>query len=322
MEILIIGAAGMLGSKLSKALATGQLPGRSVTSLLLADVVEPVLHSQGIKVETRQADLTQPGVAADLVRSEPPVIYHLAAVVSGEAEADFEKGYAINFDGTRALFDAIRAKNEATGYRPRLVFTSSLAVFGGPYPEAVPDTFQAAPQNSYGVQKAMGELMLADYSRRGFMDGIGLRLPTISIRPGKPNAAASGFLSGILREPLAGHEAILPVPPTLRAWIASPRAAVQNLLHAGAIRTADLGAWRTVNLPGLSVTVADMIEALRRSAGSSAVDLIRSKPDATIERIVGSWPARFEAQRALELGFSADPDIDAIIAAHLEDEVA
>src|SRR5687767_8911952 len=212
------------------------------------------------------SDLSIPGEAEKLVASRPQLIFHLAAVVSGEAEADFEKGYRVNLDGTRRLFEAIRKQN----YRPRVVFTSSIAVFGAPFPEAIDDEFLNAPLTSYGTQKAIGELLLSDYSRREFLDGIGLRLPTICVRPGKPNKAASGFFSGIIREPLAGQEAVLPVAETVRHWFASPRAAVGFLLHAAELATDRLGARRNLTMPGISASVAEQIEALRRVAGSDA----------------------------------------------------
>jgi nucleoside-diphosphate-sugar epimerase len=246
------------------------------------------------------------------------VIFHLAAVVSGEAEADFDKGYAVNFDGTRNLFEAIRAQ---PGYRPRVVFASSIAVYGAPFPDPIPDDFALAPLTSYGTQKAMGELLLADYSRRGFLDGIGIRLPTICIRPGAPNKAASGFFSGILREPLAGLPAVLPVGDEVRHWHASPRAAIGFLRHAMTLDTAALGARRSLTMPGLSATVGEQIEALRRAAGDGAVALIRREPDPVVAEIVAGWPARFDAARARALGFEADASFDAIIAAHVAEEL-
>jgi nucleoside-diphosphate-sugar epimerase len=240
-------------------------------------------------------------------------------VVSGEAEADFEKGYRVNLEGTLRLFEAIRAIGD--GYRPRVVFTSSIAVFGAPFPEAIGDEFLSAPLTSYGTQKAVGELLLSDYSRRGFFDGVGLRLPTICVRPGKPNKAASGFFSGIIREPLAGQEALLPVPRSVRHWFASPRAAVGFLLHAAQIDTGRLGNRRNLSMPGVSVTVGEQIEALRRVAGEDAVRRIREAPDPTIQRIVEGWPRNFDARRALELGFRADASFDEIIRIHVADEL-
>lgn len=311
-NVLVIGAAGMIGRKLTERLAK-QPP----ASLTLHDVVPPQPPA-GLAAKTAVSDLSAPGEAERLVAARPDLIFHLAAIVSGEAEADFEKGYRINLDGTRQLFEAVRKLGD--GYKPRLVFTSSIAVFGAPFPDAIADDFLSAPLTSYGTQKAIGELLLSDYSRRGFFDGIGIRLPTICVRPGKPNKAASGFFSGIIREPLAGQEAILPVPDTVRHWHASPRAAVQFLMHAAQLDTAQLGTRRNLSMPGISATVAEQIEALRRVAGEKAVKLIRRQPDPVIQRIVEGWPRNFDPKRALALGFRADPSFDDIIRYHLEDE--
>jgi nucleoside-diphosphate-sugar epimerase len=316
MQVLIIGAAGMIGRKLASSLAADPEPG--LAGLTLVDVAEPEAPPGSVPVATGALDLTDPGAVAAAVAGRPEVIVHLAAVVSGEAEADFEKGYAVNFDGTRALFEAIRAQ---PGYRPRVVFASSIAVYGAPFPETIPEDFHLTPLTSYGTQKTMSELLLADYSRRGFLDGIGLRLPTICIRPGAPNKAASGFFSNILREPLSGREAVLPVDDAVRHWHASPRAAVGFFRHAMRLDLARLGDRRSLAMPGLSATVAEQIEALRRAAGEKAVRLIRREPDPTIRRIVAGWATRLDASRALALGFVADASFDAIIAAHVEDEL-
>jgi nucleoside-diphosphate-sugar epimerase len=320
VQVLIIGAAGMLGRKLAEAMAARGIAGAPVTDLRLADVIAPPVPAGfSGKVQTLAVDLAAEGAAAALVADLPAVIFHLAAVVSGEAEADFDKGYAVNLDATRALFEAIRAAGG--GYRPRVVFTSSAAVFGPPFPEVIGDDFRTTPLTSYGTQKAIGELLLNDYSRRGFLDGVGLRLPTICIRPGTPNRAASGFFSNILREPLAGLPAVLPVRDTLRHWFASPRAAVGFLQHAAAIDTAPLGFRRSLMMPGLSATVADQIEALRRVAGQQAVDLIRLAPDPVIAAIVETWAQDYDPARARALGFQAESSFDQIIAVHLEDEL-
>ena len=251
MHILITGAAGMLGAKLAASLATDPPPG--LTRMTLVDVVAPTPPA-GSPVATVAAklDIADAEAVAARIAKRPDVIFHLAAVVSGEAEADFDKGYAVNFDGTRALFEAIRALPD---YRPRVIFASSIAVFGAPFPETIPEEFHLTPLTSYGTQKAMGELMLADYTRRGFIDGVGLRLPTICVRPGRPNKAASGFFSNILREPLAGQEAVLPVDEDVRHWFASPRAAVGFLRHALAMDLSVIGPRRNLTLPGLSATV-------------------------------------------------------------------
>jgi D-erythronate 2-dehydrogenase len=324
VDVLILGAAGMLGRKLTDRLvADGNVGGRSLERLSLVDVVAPEQPAGAPgEVESIAADLAAPGAADRLVEGRPELIVHLAAVVSGEAEADFDKGYRVNLDGTRALLDAVRAAHAADGYTPRVIFTSSVAVYGAPLPDPVPEDFQQAPLTSYGAQKAIGELLLADYTRRGFLDGIGLRLPTICIRPGRPNKAASGFFSSILREPLAGQEAVLPVPETVRHWHASPRSAVEFLVRAATLNGDEVGPRRTLSMPGLSATVAEQIEALRRVAGERAVRLIRHEPDESIMRIVGTWVAALDATRARRLGFTAESSFDEIIRVHLEDEPA
>jgi nucleoside-diphosphate-sugar epimerase len=306
-RVLVIGAAGMIGRKL-----TARLLKEGVGELIQHDVVP--------FGECIVSDLSTPGEADKLIARRPDLIFHLAAIVSGEAEADFEKGYRVNLDGTRLLFEAIRKVGD--GYKPKLVFTSSIAVFGAPFPDAIGDEFLNAPLTSYGTQKAIGELLLSDYTRRGFFDGIGIRLPTICVRPGKPNKAASGFFSGILREPLYGQEAVLPVPDSVRHWFASPRAAIEFLIHASKINTELLGTRRNLSMPGLSCTVAEQIAALGRVAGDKATRLIRREPDQTIMRIVEGWPRNFDARRALALGFRPDPGFDDIIRYHLQDELA
>jgi nucleoside-diphosphate-sugar epimerase len=304
VKTLVTGAAGMIGRKLAERLAGKH-------DLILHDVVSA--GPGGIV-----SDLSAPGEAEKLVAGRPDTVFHLAAIVSGEAEADFDKGYRVNLEGTHRLFEAIRKVGD--GYRPRVVFASSIAVFGAPFPEAIGDEFLNAPLTSYGTQKAIGELLLSDYSRRGFFDGIGLRLPTICVRPGKPNKAASGFFSGIIREPLAGQEAVLPVPETVQHWFASPRAAIGFLVHASTMNLESLGARRNLSMPGISATVAEQIEALRKVAGEKAVKLIRRQPDATIMQIVAGWPRNFDTKRALALGFRADRSFEEIIRIHLEDE--
>jgi nucleoside-diphosphate-sugar epimerase len=321
VKILVVGAAGMIGRKLLARLSQdGALGGRAIDEVVLHDVVPPppLAHAPfALKIFT--SDLSAPGEAEKLVAGRPDLVFHLAAIVSGEAEADFEKGYRINLDGTRRLFEAIRRVGH--GYTPRVVFTSSIAVFGAPFPEAIGDEFLSAPLTSYGTQKAIGELLLSDYSRRGFFDGIGLRLPTICVRPGKPNKAASGFFSGIIREPLAGEPAVLPVPRSVRHWFASPRAAVGFLLHGAQIASDKLGERRNLSMPGISATVGEQIEALRRVAGENAVRLIREQADPLVQRIVEGWPRNFDARRAMALGFKADASFDEIIRIHVEDEL-
>ena len=320
MRILVTGAAGMLGQKLVSRLATdGSLAGSPIATVSLADVVEPPTTRAPFAVDALTADLGEAGAAERLVADKPAVIFHLAAVVSGEAEEDFDKGYRVNLDGTRNLLEAIRALAD---YRPRVVFASSIAVFGGPFPDAIDDDFLSAPQTSYGTQKAMCELLLTDYTRRGFLDGVGIRLPTVCVRPGKPNKAASGFFSNIIREPLSGTVAVLPVSEDVRHWHASPRSAVGFLLHAATIESARIGARRCLAMPGVSVTVREQIEALRRIAGDEIVGLIRREPDETIQRIVANWPQQFDTRRARELGFTVERTFDEIIRVHIEDELS
>ena len=321
MDILILGAAGMVGRKLAEALLdTGRLGEGEIARLTLFDVVPSDLQSRGaVAVETRAGDIADPATVQALVAQRPDVIFHLAAIVSGEAEADFDKGYRINLDGTRLLFEAIRTQPD---YRPRVVYTSSIAVFGAPFAELITDDFVPAPMTSYGTQKLIGELLLNDYTRRGIFDGIGIRLPTIVVRPGKPNKAASGFFSGIIREPLAGVEAVLPVEDDVRHWVASPAAATGFLLHAATMDLAPLGARRCLTMPGLSISVAEMIAALREVAGDDVAAMIRREPDATIRGIVAGWPRDFAPDRALAAGFTADASFQDIIRTHIRDTAA
>jgi len=323
MKILIVGAAGMIGKKLAERLARdGRLAGRAIEEAHLADIVTPLPLQAPFRVVSEACDMAASYVPPKLAAGRPDVIFLLASIVSGEAEADFDKGYAVNLGGTHAFFEAIRREHLSSGgaYRPRLIFTSSIAVFGAPFPPAIGDEFLEAPLTSYGTQKAICELLLGDYSRRGFFDGIGLRLPTICVRPGAPNKAASSFFSGIIREPLAGKEAVLPVGDDVRHWHASPRSAIEFLLHAAELDTSLLGARRTLNLPGVSATVGEQIEALRNVAGEKAVRLIRRERDETIGRIVAGWPRNFDATRAKNLGFRADADFSAIVRAYIEDD--
>ena len=323
MRVLILGAAGMLGRKLAERLARGgALAGETVTSLDLVDVVLPnAPQGFGGAAHCAAADLSMAEAAAELVRRRPDLIYHLAAIVSSEAEADMQKGYRVNLDGTRMLLEAIRQEGATDGWTPRLVFASSLAVFGGELSAMISDDQALTPQTSYGTQKAMGELLLADYGRRGIVRGIGLRLPTICVRPGKPNRAASGFFSGIIREPLVGQEAILPVTDSVRHWMTSPRSAIHFLTHAASLDPADLGGRPNLTMPGLSVTVGDQIAALRAGAGAEVVALIRREPDPVIQRIVDGWAQGFDAGRARALGFHAETQFEQIIHAHIEDEL-
>ena len=321
MHILITGAAGMIGRKLTERLVIDRALGdQPIDKLTLLDIVAPA-RPAGFSdhVKTRAADLAAPGVAEKAIAERPDVIFHLAGVVSGEAETDFEKGYRVNLDGTRALLEAVRLAGG--GYKPKFVFTSSIAVFGAPFPEAIADDFHLTPLTSYGTQKAICELLLADYTRRGFLEGVGIRLPSIVVRPGKPNKAASGFFSGIIREPLAGQEAILPVADSVLHWHASPRSAVGFLIHAAGLTRAQLGDRINLTMPGVCCTVGEQIEALKRVAGDKVAARIRRAPDELVARIVAGWPRRFDARRAVALGFTVEQSFDDIIRTHIEDEL-
>lgn len=320
MHILILGAAGMIGRKLTERLVRdGRLGRHDITRMTLHDVVPPQSGSAAFPVDVATGDFVGMAPASALVVARPDVIFHLAAVVSGEAEADFEKGYRINLDGTRYLLEAIRAIGG--GYRPRLVFASSIAAYGAPFPSAIHDEYLNAPLTSYGTQKSICELLLADYTRRGFLDGIGIRLPTICVRPGQPNKAASGFFSNIIREPLAGQSAVLPVSESVRHWHASPRSAIGFLIHAATLDSESIGPRRTLNMPGLSATVAEQIAALTTIAGPAVAGRIRREPDNAIASIVNGWPQSFETRRAVALGFvAAEKSFEDIIRIHIEDE--
>ncbi|MGA7021737.1 MAG: D-erythronate dehydrogenase [Pseudolabrys sp.] len=319
MHVLITGAAGMIGRKLSARLVKdGQLNGQKIDRLTLIDVVAPEKPTGfGGAAELSASDLSSPGAAAKAIAGKPDVIFHLAGVVSGEAETDFDKGYRVNLDGTRALLEEIRA----AAYKPKVVFTSSIAVYGAPFPASIADEFQLTPLTSYGTQKAICELLLADYNRRGILEGVGIRLPTICVRPGKPNNAASGFFSGIIREPLAGQEALLPVSESVRHTHASPRSAVGFLIHAAGLTREQLGPRINLAMPGVSCTVGEQIDALRRVAGDKVAARIRRHPDELVQRIVSGWAERLDAKRARDLGFKAEANFDDIVRAHIEDEL-
>jgi nucleoside-diphosphate-sugar epimerase len=322
MNVLITGGAGFLGQKLARALlARGTLSGadgkqQQIDKLVLADVV-PANDFGDARVKVVTGDITDAQLMRSLIDADTASVFHLAAIVSGQAEADFDLGMKINLDASRLLLETCRA----VGHKPRVVFTSSVAVYGGQLPDMVRDDTALNPQSSYGTQKAIGELLLNDFSRKGFVDGRVLRLPTISVRPGKPNKAASSFASGIIREPLNGEEAICPVSPALRLWLLSPRRAIAALIAGHELSGAALGNSRTINLPGLSVSVADMVAALEKVGGPEAVARIRFVPDPTVERIVQSWPGAWDDSRARALGLEGDTDFESVIRAHVEDEL-
>jgi D-erythronate 2-dehydrogenase len=323
MKVLIIGGAGMVGRKLAERLAKdGRVGNREISELTMYDVVAPTAPKGApFATKTLTGDLPAQGETNKLVAGKPDVIFHLAAIVSGEAEQEFDKGYRINLTGTHNLLESVRHAYEKDAKKPRIVFTSSIAVFGSPFPEKIPDEFHHTPLTSYGTQKGIGELLLADYTRKGMLDGIGIRLPTICVRPGAPNKAASGFFSNICREPLAGKEAVLPVSDDVMHWHASPRAAVGFLLHAATIDGEKVGPRRNLTMPGLPATIGQQIEALRKVGGEKVVKRIRREPDPFIQKIVGGWPTQFDAKRATSLGFNAEATFEDIIRIHVEDEL-
>jgi nucleoside-diphosphate-sugar epimerase len=317
-KILILGGGGMIGQKLARRLIDHAIFPQA--ELTLFDRAFP---PESVPAKSVIGNIADPATAKNMVAARPDVIFHLAAIVSGQAEAEFDLGWDVNMMAMWHLLTALKNEHDASGgtYRPRVVFTSSIAVYGGPYPDKIHDEFLSAPQTSYGAQKAACELMLTDFSRKGFIDGISLRLPTICVRPGKANAAASSFFSGIIREPLNRLEAILPVKDTVRHWHASPRAAAKFLTHAAMLDTDLLAGRRALNLPGISCTVAEQIEALRNASGQDAVDRIKHQPDETIMKIVDGWPRDFAPDRAIDLGFEAESSFEEIISVYMRDDL-
>ena len=322
MKVLITGGAGFLGQRLAKKLlATGTLKNASgqderIDRLVLVDVV-PAPAIDDPRVDTLTGDLLNPELLKRAVDAQTGAIFHLAAVVSSQAEADFELGMRVNLEAFQQLLERCRR----LGHCPKLVFTSSVAVFGGDLPDVVQDDTALTPQSSYGAQKAIGEILLSDYSRKGYIDGRCLRLPTISVRPGKPNKAASSFASSIIREPLNGEAAICPVTADTRLWLLSPRKVIECLISGHDLDGTSLGSKRIINLPGVSVSVGEMIEALGRVAGPAAVGRVIWQPDATIQRIVGSWPKCWDSRRAQSMGFAGDTDFESIVRAYLADDL-
>ncbi len=323
MHIVITGGAGFIGKKLAAVLLAsdgielqGQ-PKRQLERLTLFDVVEAEGLPADSRLQTIAGDITDSGQVADLISSSVDAVVHLAAIVSANAEADFDLGMAVNLGGTRHVLEACRS----LGSTPRVVFASSVAVYGGNMPEIGNDDMWLNPQTSYGTQKAAGELLVNDYSRKGFVDGRALRLPTIVVRPGKPNKAASTFASSIIREPLAGEPAVCPVSRESVMYILSPRRVVEAFIHALTLPGEAFGPARMLTLPGISVSIGEVEEALTRIAGKTVADRIRWEPDDHIQNIVSGWLPAFDAVRAKGMGFAADESIDEIIQAHIEDEL-
>ena len=321
MHILVTGAAGMIGRKLlDRLVKDGGLNGKAIDKLTLTDIVSPQAP-KGLtsNVVLKTADLSTPGIAEELVKDRPDVIFHLAAIPSGGSETDFEAGYRSNLDGTRNLLEAVRKTGD--GYKPKVIYASSIAVYGAPFPHSIPDDFVLTPMTSYGAHKVMCETLLADYNRRRFLEGVGVRLCGITVRPGKPNLAASGFYSGIIREPLAGLEANLPVSEDVANTHASPRAAAGFLVHAAKLTPEQLGHRINMTMPGVCCTIGEQLAALRRVAGDKVAARVKHKPDPFIMKIVEGWPSRFDCTKAHSLGFKAESTFDEIIRVHIEDDL-
>ena len=322
MKVLITGGGGMLGFKLAKALlARGHLTGADgkeaqIARLTLFDTAFPPSLPKDARLETIAGDIAAPGVLATALTPDTQSIFHLASVVSAGAEADFDLGWRVNLEGARTLLELARK----CARPPRLVFSSSVAAFGGELPEVLDDSTTPNPQTSYGAQKVCTEYLVTDYTRKGFIDGRSLRLPTIVVRPGKPNLAASSFASGVLREPLNGVVSECPVSLDTGVWLLSPRRCVESFIHAHETASAAWGTRRVLNLPGITVPVSEMIEAMRRVAGEAAAKRVVYKPDARIQAIVAGWPVKFRTPRSLGMGFKADPDVDSVIRDYLADE--
>src|SRR3954447_7381288 len=318
MRIVITGGCGLLGRRVAMRLLESGTAGGPVEKLILFDNAPPALPPpDDIRLSVVTGDIADRGTVASLIAPGTDAVFHLAAIVSGQAEADTDLGYRVNLDGTRAVLDACRA----LGTTPRLIFASSLAVYGGALPPEVGEATALTPQSSYGAQKAIGEFLVNDYSRKGFIDGLALRLPTVVVRPGLPTRAASPFASSIIREPLSGREAVCPVSPHTVMALASPRRIVAGLVHALDLPSGALGARRSLQLPGFSVSVGEMAEALRRAAGEEVYRRIQWQPDPQIQAIISSWPQSLAAPRAEALGFGRDSGIDEVIAAFIEDDL-
>jgi nucleoside-diphosphate-sugar epimerase len=322
MRIVITGGAGFLGSRLAlRLLQRGMLTDakgrqREIAQIVLLDVVSATLPADP-RLISIAGDLADAAVVERAVTRDTDTVFHMAAVVSGQAEADFDIGMRVNLDATRLLLERCR-KLDAP---PKFVFTSSLAVFGGPVPDPVTDDAPVTPQASYGAQKLIGEYLVYDMTRKGFLDGRSLRLPTVTVRPGKPNKAASSFASGIIREPLAGVDAICPVAPATRMWVQSPRAVIENLIIGHEAPATAFAHTRSVNVPGICVSVADMVAALRRVAGDAVADRVKWIYDPVIDKIVATWPANFAPRLGPALGMKADPDFESIVRAYMADDM-
>ena len=319
MKICIIGGGGLVGQKLAKELAArGTLEGQTIDTLVLADVVDPAPIAADFTVERVTCDITDTASVAKLVDADTDVIYLLAAIVSGQAEEEFELGYDINMFGIRNVLERVRA----LGHKPTVVFTSSIAVFGGDVPDPITDNSYLNPQTSYGAQKAMGELLINDYSRKGFIDGRAFRLPTISVRPGKPNRAASGFMSSIFREPLQGQEAVCPVGRDFPHYYLSPRKCIENLIKGAEVKAEDIGQNRAMTMPGRTWTIGQMIDAMTAVTGPQAETLIKFEEQPAVWDIVKGWRFDIHADKALSLGLEADESFEDNIRHFIADDKA
>jgi len=316
MKVLITGAGGFLGGRLVHALLAGPADLPPITSIVAADTLAPSVGDP--RVEPRTGSIVDPAFADSLVDDEVAVVYHLAAVLSGGSEADFDAGMRVNVDGTRTLLEACRAR----GRRPRFVFSSTVAVFGGTLPAVVPENYVLLPETTYGIGKAIAELLVGEYSRRGFVDGVACRLATVTVRPGQPNSALSSFVSGIIREPLAGIDTTCPVPLDTPIWVSSPAVVTRNLVHAARLDPLLLGTRRALNLPGLSVTAGEMLDSLERYGGREARARVRLERDERVARAMCGWPAALDDRRAIDLGFVRDSSADAIVRAYAEEQAA
>jgi len=317
MKVLIFGGSGFLGKRLAgELLEKGELDLGKINTLVLFDKVLSQDFPDDPRMECVKADFNDETAIRDVLQSPPDIIFHLAAIVSGEAEKNLELGMEVNLHATLQLLEICRELDQ----HPRLVFASSCAVFGGDVSKKIVDETAPKPRSSYGTQKAIAELLINDYSRRGFVDGRSLRLPTIAIRPGKPNSATSSFVSSIIREPLNGVKASCPVPPETEVWIQSPKSVISNFIHAANIEENALGDDRTITIPGLTTSVQDMVDCLRSIAGQAIIDLIEWEPDEFLQSIVLTWPPRFSTDRADKLGFIRDGSVHEIINAFIEEE--
>jgi nucleoside-diphosphate-sugar epimerase len=316
MKILVTGGAGFLGSRLVRRILSGAAGYERVSAIVAADTSScPITDA---RVQSRVGSIVDRSFVESIVDADVDAVFHLAAVLSGQSEAEFDTGMRVNVDATRALLETCRARTR----RPRFVFSSTVAVFGGRLPALVPETLALRPQTSYGTEKAMVELLISEYSRRGFVDAVICRLATVAVRPGKPNSALSSFVSGIIREPVGGIDTVCPVPLDTRLWVSSPRTVTANLLHAGSMDTSALGYDRIMNLPGISVTAGEMLDGLERLAGRDARARVRVEREERVATAMLGWPAALDASRALSLGFVADTNADAIVSEYLQDVIA